>query len=59
MDTSPSQPAEPTALARSADAYHELARRLDVAGPAEAAEFAYAAALDLRNPAPSRFRRPV
>jgi hypothetical protein len=50
MDTSPSQPAELTALARSADACQELARRLEVAGQGEAAEFAYAAALDLRNP---------
>ena len=52
MDTPPSQPAELTSLARSADAYHELARRLEAAGQAEAAEFAYAAAaaLDLRNP---------
>jgi hypothetical protein len=41
-----------TALVGSADAYHELARRLESAGQGEAAQFAYAAAaaLDLRNP---------
>ena len=52
MDTSPSPPIDLASLTRSADTYHELARRLEAEGQAEAAEFAYAAAaaLDLRNP---------